>query len=249
VRQLRAAWRALHVLTLVLSGWWTLRRHFAHWSPARRQDEVQAWSRRMLDAIGVRLQIRGQFPDPGPGLVLANHVSWLDILVINAAWPVRFVSKADVRQWPLVGRLVEGSGTLFIEREKRRDAMRVVHHVAEALAAGDRVAFFPEGTTSDGSTLLPFHANLLQAAVVADLPALPLALRYLHHGSAVRHQAPTYIGDTTLIASLWRTFQASDLVAELHFGPADLSQGRDRRTWSEALRRDMAVLLDLQLAD
>ena len=249
MRPLRAAWRAFQVFALVLGGWWRLWRHFERWSPARRQAEVQAWSGRMLAAIGVRLQVRGELPAPGPMLLLANHVSWLDILVINAACPVRFVSKSDVRHWPLVGRLVEGSGTLFIEREKRRDAMRVVHHVAEALAAGDRVAFFPEGTTSDGSVLLPFHANLLQAAVVVEQPALPVGLSYLRHGSGARHDAPTYVGDTTLVASLWRTLQADDLLADLHFGQPDHGLGRDRRTWSEALRRDIAGLLDLDLAD
>ena len=92
--------------------------------------------------------------------------------------PARFVSKADVRHWPLLGWLVACGGTLFIERERKRDALRVVHQMAEALQAGETVAVFPEGTTSDGHGLLPFHANLLQAAIATETPVQPVALRY-----------------------------------------------------------------------
>ena len=95
-----------------------------------------------------------------------------------AARYCRFVSKADVRHWPLIGSLARGAGTLFIERESRRDAMRVVHHMAERLTAGDVLAIIPEGTTSDGVSLLPFHANLLQAAIATNAPVLPVALRF-----------------------------------------------------------------------
>jgi 1-acyl-sn-glycerol-3-phosphate acyltransferase len=182
-------------------------------------------------------------------LVLANHISWLDIMVINAALPCRFVSKSDVRQWPLIGGLVEGSGALFIERDRRRDAMRVVHLMAERLRAGDRLAVFPEGTTGDGSSLLPFHANLLQAAVATEMPVQLLGLQYTDARSGLRHDAPTYIGDTSLLESLWRTACATGLQAELHVGLADTAQGRDRRTWAEALRRELAQRLDLPLPD
>lgn len=117
---------------------------------------------------------------------------------------MRFVSKADVLRWPLLGRLVAGAGTLFIERESRRDALRMVQHMAERLQAGDRVAVFPEGTTGDGRSLLPFHPNLLQAAIAADAPVMPLALRYVKAGSQERHDAPVFIGETTLVASIDR---------------------------------------------
>ena len=116
-------------------------------------------------------------------LVTANHVSWLDIAAVHAVCPqARFVSKADVRHWPLLGWLIGAVGTLFIERERKRDAMRVVHQMAESLIAGDVVAVFPEGTTGDGRALLPFHANLLQAAIAAEAPVQPVALRYTEPG-------------------------------------------------------------------
>ena len=249
MKSLRAGWRLLRVFAHLVVALWTVERRFGALDAAQRQAWVQGWSRRLLGHLGVVLRVQGEAPATGPLLVLANHVSWLDIVVINAAAPCRFVSKADVRGWPLVGGLVEGAGTLFIERDRRRDAMRVVHLMAERLRAGDRLAVFPEGTTSDGRSLLHFHANLLQAAVATDTPVQLLGLRYTDARSGARHDAPAYVGDTTLLGSLWRTLSARDLQAELHVCEPESAQGRDRRTWAEALRRDLAQRLDLPLPD
>lgn len=161
------------MLATVIGGLWTVRRHFPQWTEAQRQQAVQNWSRRLLHRLGVALEVHGPLPLQGPVLVVSNHLSWLDIVVINAARPCRFVSKSEVKAWPLIGSLVAGAGTLFIERERPRDALRVVHHLAECLQAGDVLAVFPEGTTGDGSAVLPFHANLLQAAVVTGRPVQP----------------------------------------------------------------------------
>ena len=249
MNSLRAAWRLLLVLGHLLSGAWTIRRRFGTLDSGQRQALVQAWSRRLLELMGVRLLVHGELPAAGQLLVLANHISWLDIIVIDAVLPCRFVSKADVRHWPLIGRLVEGAGTLFIERDRRRDAMRVVHLMAERLQAGERLGVFPEGTTGDGGSLLPFHANLLQAAVATGAPVLLLGLQYTEARSGRRHDGPTYAGDTSLLGSLWSTLAATGLQAELHVGEVDTAQGRDRRTWADALRRELARRLDLPLPD
>lgn len=251
---LRAAARLLRLTLHLMRGLHTLRTRFPGLDEAGRQQAIREWSGQTLRILGVRLQVLGEPPGTGPLLVVANHQSWLDIFVMNAARPCRFVSKADVRHWPIVGRLVAGSGTLFIERDNRRDALRVVHHMAERLQAGDVLAVFPEGTTGDGRGVLPFHANLLQAALATDSPILPVGLAYLHgHGQALlgearRHDAPTYIGDTTLVASLWRTARATDVQATVHWGEADRAQGRDRRAWGQALRTEVARLADQPLA-
>jgi 1-acyl-sn-glycerol-3-phosphate acyltransferase len=239
MRRLNAVVRLFRLVGHLFSGLRTLRRDFGGLTDEERQERVQQWSAHALKVLGVELAVHGSPPVLGPVLVVSNHVSWLDILVINAARPCRFVSKADVKAWPLVGRLVEEAGTLFIEREKRRDAVRVVHHLAESLRAGDVLAVFPEGTTGDGSAVLPFHANLLQAALSAHSPVLPVALRYVDAKDGGLHDAPTYVGDTTLVASIWRTLCARDLVARLDFGLPQLAEGRDRRTWAEALREDI----------
>ena len=139
-------------------------------------------------------------------LLVANHISWLDILVMHAARYCRFVSKADVKRWPLIGTLATGGGTIYIERESRRDALRVVHHMAESLKRGEVVAVFPEGTTSDGLALLPFHGNLIQAAISAGCAGAAGGAELSGcHGPATANLSPCYVGDDTLMGSVWRT--------------------------------------------
>lgn len=247
---LRAAGRLLRLTWHLLGGLRTLRRDFPVLDEAGRQEAIRTWSRQTLRVLGVHLQVLGDPPTCGPLLVVSNHMSWLDIVVLNATRPCRFVSKADVKHWPVVGQLVAASGTLFIERENRRDALRVVHHMVEQLQARDVLAVFPEGTTGDGQGVLPFHANLLQAALATDSAIQPVGLAYLHGdgqallGEAHRHDAPTYIGDTTLVASIWRTACATDVQATVHWGEPEFAQGRDRRAWGQALRAEVARLAD-----
>jgi 1-acyl-sn-glycerol-3-phosphate acyltransferase len=239
-----ALWRGCLVLAHVLRGQWMLRRHFPAMPPRQQQLAVQHWSSQMLHHMGIELHVMGTVPNGGPLLVVSNHVSWLDIVVINAVCPSRFVSKADVKHWPLLGSLITAAGTLYIERENRRDAMRVVHRMADSLRDGDVVAVFPEGTTGNGQLLLPFHANLLQAAVSTGAPVKPLALVYLDAATGRPSAAPVYVGDTSLLTSIWRTLVASSVQARVTFGMTELSDGRDRRTWAAHLRADIQTLLD-----
>lgn len=241
---LRGAWRVLRVIAQVLAGLFTLAVRFPGASTAQRHRHIQRWSEGMLAALGLRLQVQQQAAVPPACLVVLNHVSWLDILCVHAALPqARFVSKADVRHWPLIGWMVAAAGTLFIERERKRDALRVVHHCAEALKAGDTVAVFPEGTTGEGPQLLPFHANLLQAAVSVDAPLQPMALRYF---TPVARFAPeaAYVGNLHLLASLWRIVSAQGLQAELKLLPAIDTQAMDRRALAEMARAAIQAGLD-----
>lgn len=242
MRQLRAAWRALRAIGHVLRGLWIIRSKFGRLTLPQTQLLVREWSRQMLAILGVELLVQGTPPAHGPLLMVSNHMSWLDILVLNAAHPSRFVSKADVKSWPLLGSLITGAGTLYIERESRRDAMRVVHRMAERLRAGDVLTVFPEGTTGDGRALLPFHANLLQAAIAANAPVLPLALSFVDSVRGGRHDAPLFIGDTTLVASIWTTLCADGVQAQVRYGEAQPPRGRDRRTWSQDLRTEVERL-------
>ena len=242
MRLLRVLAKLLHLLQHIALGWWIIRRHFPLLDDTEREQRVQAWSLRMLQVLGITLKVQGTPPAQGPLLLVANHISWLDIVVIHAAGYCRFVSKSDVKHWPIVGTLATGSGTLYIERTSRRDAMRVVHHMAERLRVGDVLAVFPEGTTGDGRSMLPFHANLLQAAISANAPVLPLALRFVDVHTGAMHFAPSFVGDETLLGSLWRTLGASSLGAEVHFGVPEWAAGRDRRTWAHDLERTVAQL-------
>lgn len=249
MRSALVCWKLLRALVHATGGWWTIRFSFPRMSEDAREQEVQRWSGRMLDILGISLVVQGTPPSHGPMLLLVNHVSWLDILTIHAARHVRFVAKSNIKDWPLIGSLSTGAGTLYIERERRRDAMRLVHHMAEALREGDLIAVFPEGTTGDGRGLLPFHANLLQAAISAGAPVQPAALRFATTSTDETSFAPAYVDDDTLISSLWRTLSAPPLTAYLRFGDPQDSRGRERRAWSMALHTEVNALRAHTYAD
>ncbi len=237
-----ACWRAWRVLAYMVWGLAKILLLFPRLPQQQRDIRVQAWAGAMLARLGVELQVSGTPPVAGPMLLVANHISWLDIVVLHAARHCRFVSKSDVKHWPLVGTLATGAGTLYIQRESRRDAMRVVHHMAQALKDGDILAIFPEGTTGDGITLLPFHANLVQAAIVAGVPVQPVALQFVDGRTGLPSRAVSYVGDESLLGSVWRTLNARQLRALVKFGSPQHAEGRDRRAWAKDLREDIALL-------
>lgn len=242
MRLFLVAWRVIRVLAQVWRGWWTIRFAFPAMEQPERDERVRLWAAEMVRRLGVDLVVQGQPPAQGPVLLVANHISWLDIVVMHAARHCRFVSKADVKHWPVVGTLASGASTLYIERESRRDAMRVVHHMTEALRAGDVLAVFPEGTTSDGLDLLPFHANLLQAAISAGAPVLPVGLSFVDPDTGAPSGAARYVGDDSLLGSVWRVLSARGLRAVVCFGPPQEAQGRDRRGWAADLREEVIRL-------
>ena len=239
---LRAAWRLLRLAWQVCYGLLVMALRFPWLDTAGRQARIGRWSAGVLRAMGVQLRSSGT-PRPGASLLLANHVSWLDIAALHAAVPqARFVAKADLLHWPVLGWLVQGAGTLFIERERKRDALRVVHAVADALRAGQTVAVFPEGTTGTGPVLLPFHANLLQAAIATATPVQPVVLRFADHAHRFS-PAVQFVGATTLLQSLWRVANAHGLVVRVDLLPPQATAHADRRALAEALRQLMAERL------
>lgn len=243
MRALLAGARLLRVLAHVVAGLYIYHAVFPRLDAAARRLRVRRWQRGLLVCFGLRAVLRGTPPASGPLLLVANHVSWLDIAALQSACDCRFVSKADVRRWPLIGALANAADTLYIERESRRDAMRVVHRMADALRAGDLLAVFPEGTTSDGlGELLPFHANLLQAAISAAAPAAPVAIDYRDAASGRPTSATAYVGDDSLLASIWRAACAPPLEVVVSFGAPQQAAGRERRGWAEALRAEVQAL-------
>jgi 1-acyl-sn-glycerol-3-phosphate acyltransferase len=241
-RRLRALARVAHAVGHGLHGLAIVLFSFPSLSPAQRHERIRWWSKKMLAVLGIAFECDGA-PLRQPSLLVVNHVSWLDIMAVHAVVPeARFVSKADVKSWPLVGRLVDAAGTLYLERERKRDALRVVHAVAEALAAGAVVAIFPEGTTSTGHGLLPFHANLLQAAIATATPVQPVALRFADASHAVS-EAVEFIGDTGLLSSLWRVSCGEAVRVRLTFLPPRASAGVERRALAGLLRGDIAAAL------
>lgn len=247
MRSLRAWWRLFRVLLHGVHGLLLVLWVFPWLKPVQRQARIAWWAAKLLRVLGMQLQVQGRF-SPGATLVVANHISWLDIMAVHAVCPrARFVSKADVQRWPVLNRLVSAAGTLYIEREKRRDALRVVHQMAEALQGGDTVAVFPEGTTGEGHALLPFHANLLQAAITTGTPVQPVALRYADDQHAVS-PAALWVGDTTLVQSLWLLALGQGLVVRLNVLPPMATAHADRRALAEHLRDEIGKALRVESA-
>jgi 1-acyl-sn-glycerol-3-phosphate acyltransferase len=236
MNSLRAAWKLARAFVHALAGAATITFRFPRCDASQREALVQAWAAKLLALLGIELEVHGRPCDSGPMLLVANHISWLDILVMHASRYCRFVAKSEVRHWPLIGTLATGGGTIYIERRLRRDALRVVHHVAESLARGEVVAVFPEGTTSEGSGLLPFHGNLIQAAVSANAPVQPVALSFVDTRTRALALSPRYIDNESLLGSLWRTLAGSPVTAVVRWGEPQQAQGRDRRAWANDLR-------------
>ena len=187
------------------------------------------WSSWVLRLCGVRLRVSGQplsdelastgiTPGSNGRLLLSNHISWIDIFAINAAMPCRFVAKAEIVRWPVIGGMLGHSGTLFIERGRRRAVGIVNDAVQGHLRAGESIGVFPEGTTTRGDRLLPFHSNLLAPALEVGCPVWPVGLRYSERGKF--SDAAAYVGDMSLVTSLARVLVADDLEIEVAFLPA-----------------------------
>lgn len=213
-----------------------------------RRWHIRRWSLRLLHLCGVRLELVGPVPEAADmggahgAMVVCNHISWLDIFVIHCWHPARFVAKSEIRGWPVIGWLCAQTGTLFIERGRKRDAHRVLHDIADCMLQGDRVCVFPEGTTTDGSDVLPFHANLMQAPISGGLPVLPVGLSYLDAATREPTVAPAYIGDLTLMQTLNAVLHAPPIVARLAFAPPLHATEPSRRALADASREAVAHL-------
>ncbi|WP_086786915.1 lysophospholipid acyltransferase family protein [Streptomyces caniscabiei] len=184
---------------------------------------VRLWCRGVVRASGVRVRISGAAPDGGL-LLVANHVSWLDIPLLGAVRPARMLAKADIREWPVAGALVARSGVLFIERDRIRALPDTVTRIAGALRGGAAVVAFPEGSTWCGRAQGRFRRAVFQAALDADVPVQPVRVRY-RRAQGGASTAPAYVGDDSLLASVWRVVTARGVVAEVDvrpvIGPAD----------------------------
>ncbi|NMG36164.1 1-acyl-sn-glycerol-3-phosphate acyltransferase [Azoarcus sp. TTM-91] len=237
-------WRSLCLGLHILQGALTIALRY-RFCTERQQDRLrQRWSRRLLKILGIKLSHDG-LPQPG-ALLVANHVSWLDIYVINAVAPSAFVSKAEVRGWPLIGWLAARNSTIFLRRGSRGHARIVNQEIDHVLGMGRNVAVFPEGTTTDGSQVLHFHAALLQPAVSAGRPVQALAISYLD-GEGRRTAAPAYDGDLSLGACLANILAHRRLTAHLCAAAPMETATRNRRDLAETARADiirMAALND-----
>lgn len=205
----------------------------------QRQRLTRWWMRRLLGMLAVRVEITGRSA-PAPTLIVANHVSWLDIPCLLAALDTRFVAKTEVARWPLIGWLAAGIGSLFLARGT--GAGVTADGMTFALVAGERVAIFPEGTSSDGRSVLPFHARLYQAAIRAAVPVQAVAIRYPLAAGGTNRVVP-FVGDDNFIRHLWRLLGEHEVVAHLHFCPPLAASLGKRRVLADETHRQIAAIL------
>jgi len=246
---LRLVVRAPLLFVLLLGGLLTVVTVFPMLARAARDRVILRWSRMLLAVCGVRLR---ECPADGAGslrqregcMLLANHTSWLDVFLIMSIAPSQFVAKSEISRWPVLGTLVSRVGTLFIERGKRHAVHRLNRRIAEALGDGRRVAVFPEGTTSDGAQLLPFHGNLVEAALHSRAPVIPVGLRYLDRDHRPT-DAAVFIGSMAFVTSLGRILSAPAIVGEVH--PLPAAEGANRQQIVEQARRAIGERLALPL--
>jgi len=242
IRLFRIARIGLHLLHGVLKTLTWLPRMA---SPAREAC-IRAWSGKFLDILNIRVVCHGHVPSTPPqrALIVANHISWIDIWAIKQAFPVNFVAKSEVRDWPVIGWLAQQVGTLFIERARRHDTGRTASSMEEGLRQNACLCLFPEGTTTDGTELKPFKTGLLQSAINTEATVWPVALRYPRADGGI-NSAIAYDGDTTLLESMWAVLKQREITVELHFAEPIVATGTERRHLSHQARHAISSLLHL----
>lgn len=214
---LTRAYRIIRLALHILIGLATVSLIFPLIGATQKLKLIQWWHQSLLAILNITLMCYGA---PSHALrhtlVLANHVSWLDIHALNSVLSLQFIAKADIRAWPIFGYLAKSAHVLFVDRTKRKDATRVIHIAAERLNEGSNLCLFPEGTTTDGTHVLPFKSSLVEAAMLANATILPVAIFYPKPDGSVNTDM-AYAGETTMKQSLQRILQQQNSLIELHF--------------------------------
>ncbi len=236
IRAVRLALHLLYGLTIALSYPW-----LAH---SLQRRILRRWSIELLDVLGVEIMLGRDdaLYKVRNGLIVTNHISWLDVFVLNAVVPMRFVAKSEVKHWPVIGWLCTRAQTLFLERGNPRAAMRLNVKLVEILKQGECLAVFPEGTTTDGSKVAHFHSTLLQPAIDAGALLQPIALRYQDENGQ-RSDAAVYIDDISFGESLWRILSAPRLQVRLIASSPIPTVDRDRRALTHAAHQHISEAL------
>jgi len=245
--QLLRIFRRTHLICHVISGF-IQSLFYPYFSQSTQRHMMKRWANGLLDTLGIKLHCRGKLPTDEDQRVMfaANHISWLDVCILMAACPTRFVAKSEISGWPVLGFLSRNAGTLFIKRAKRSDTLRINKDISEAMAKGDRVTVFPEGTTCDGTILNHFHASLLQSALTKDTQLYPVAICYRNLSGEISREA-AYI-DSSLATSLQKILSQPSIDAELTFiDPID-THGKNRRELARMSEQAIADTLSITVA-
>lgn len=225
-RALKMIW---HTASAVLTGIF----RYPFWNREKRRAYIQAWSRQLFSVAGIQVTVVNEHLLVPNALIVSNHLSWLDIFLINTAQPSRFIAKDAIRSWPVIGWLATQAGTVFLKRDNARDLRNTFRILVTYLQAGEHFVFFPEGTSGGSqSRLLPFHPNLFEAAIETGSPVQPCVLHYTDEHNRFHNAI-----DSEIKLSLWhnirRVLKADTIRAELLILPAIETAGMQRRVLSQ----------------
>ncbi len=239
--------RCIRLLLHVVSG--VIQSLVYPYFPQKTQHRLmQRWSAGLLRSLNIQLHCDGKLPTVKDRRVMfaANHISWLDVIILMAACPTRFVAKAEISGWPVLGFLSRNAGTLFIERTKRRDTRRINKDISDVLSTGDRVTVFPEGTTCDGTILQHFHASLLQSALTPGTRLYPVAICYRNVAGEISREAP--YTEASLAVSLKKILSQTRIDATLTFIEPIDSYDKNRRELARLSEQAIANTLSITVA-
>lgn len=243
VRSFRICRVAIHIL-YGLSVSATVLSYLEH---QKKHLIIKLWSEKLLHILNVKLTVEGSPPSQrlSNTMFVSNHISWLDIYALNSVHPVRFIAKSEVARWPILGWLAKQANTIFIERARKKDAQRITIEATESLKNGDCLCYFPEGTTTNGTELLPFKSSLIQAAINTHGDVWPLAIYYPNQdGSPNTRMA--FAGETTFIESIWQIISLQESEVKLYFLQRIQSRGYERRELTQCIKMLIAEHLDLK---
>jgi 1-acyl-sn-glycerol-3-phosphate acyltransferase len=232
----------LRIIGQVCKGCFILLLIFPWLKAGQRHHSIRKWCQQLLSIFQMRLSVIGaeQLED-AHYLMAANHISWIDIHVINAFKPHYFVAKSEVASWPIFGWMAKQLGTLFIERGKASSIRKMVPELAAQLGK-KAICIFPEGTSTDGWQVAPFKPNLFEAAIVASAPVYVLAIQYFELQTGKKTTAPAFIGDMGLVDSMWNLICSPPICAQISISEK-LPALKDRKALAELSQSLIAAQL------
>ena len=239
----------LRLIHAFARAFWILWVKFPRLNRVQKLDEIKNWSKHTLHILGIQIihetSLSQIETSPSPLMLVANHVSWVDALIIQSIQPSIFVAKSEVQKWPVVGNIATACGVIFVDRGSPSSARRMVDAVSSALHHGYCVAGFPEGTSSEGTSVSLFHANIFEAAIHHQTLVQPLAIRYTQPHTGALCMKAAFIGDIGFVASLHQVITASGIHAKVHVGDMLSPHGHSRRTLAHLSHRSVASQLEL----
>ncbi|MDC0542341.1 1-acyl-sn-glycerol-3-phosphate acyltransferase [Methylophilaceae bacterium] len=210
-----------------------------------KKKYIKNWSRRLLNILKIHLEINQDLKkllSRKHFLIVSNHISWIDIFLINSIFPISFLSKGDVARWPLIGKLTKSADTIYIKRGNKKSLTIASNQIEKKLNEMDSVIFFPEGFATDGSKLLPFKSNFFQTAINCNVSILPLAIQYTSDGKFT--SAPSYAGDISLVQSMLSSIRIKNLTAHISVLPV-ISNKKNRKIIANKTHQRIYKALEL----